>query len=168
MQDLSQRILNVKRPADFVAVLIYGVPFYSTIRIGIESGIFANLAKGATLTADEIAKLIGNASGGVQEGKDQARRDFVVRNMRVICGLGLVDEPSPFTYRANELTLAMADPGLNVGISQIYHGVMGPRSTMNEMVSYAKQNDWTAADTPLDGPYQRAHEIVGMSTFDHW
>ncbi|KAF2158703.1 hypothetical protein M409DRAFT_38132 [Zasmidium cellare ATCC 36951] len=168
MEDLSKRILNVRRPADFVAVLIYGVPIYSTIRIGIEAGIFDLLAKaGSSLTAEHIAETIGEAVGD-PDPKDIERRDFVVRNLRVLAALGLVDETSPFTYHVNELTLALADPGLNAGISQVYHGVMGPRSTMAQMITYAKERGWKAPDTALDGPYQRAHEIKGMSTFEHW
>lgn len=168
MQDLSQRIANVRRPADFVAVLIYGVPIYSTIRIGIEAGIFDQLAKAnSPLTAVQIAETLGHAVGD-KNPQDIDRRDFVVRNLRVLCALGLVDETAPFVYRFNELTMALADPGLNAGISQVYHGVMGPRSTMAQMITYAKERGWKAPNTALDGPYQRAHEIQGMSTFEHW
>lgn len=168
MQDLSKRILNVRRPADFVAVLIYGVPIYSTIRVGIEAGIFDQLAKaGSSLTAEHIAETIGHAVGD-KDPKDIERRDFVVRNLRVLCALGLVDETAPFTYHVNELTMALANFGLNSGICQVYHGVMGRRSTMAQMIAYAKARGWKAPDTALDGPYQRAHEIKGMSTFEHW
>lgn len=168
MQDLSKRIMDVKRPADFAAVLIYGVPLNATIRIGIEAGIFVHLVKaGGPQTAVQLAESIGKAIGD-KSAKDQERRDFVVRNLRVLCAIGLVDETAPFTYHANEMTFAVADPGLSTGISQIYHGVMGPTSTMAQMVTYAKEVGWRAPDTPLDGPYQRAHQITGMSTFEHW
>ena len=71
-------------------------------------------------------------------------------------------------YKANELTLAFAEPTLAASFAQVYHGVMGPRSTMFAMLSYHQENNWRAPATALDGPYQRAHEIEGMSTFDHW
>lgn len=168
MQELSKRLTYVKRPADYAAVLIYGVPLYATIRIGIESGIFVHLTKSwGSQTAVQLAETIGNAIGD-KDVQNIERRDFVVRNLRVLCAIGLVDEIAPFTYQANEMTLAVADPGLSTGISQIYHGVMGPTSTMAQMVTYAKEVGWKAPDTPVDGPYQRAHQITGMSTFEHW
>lgn len=168
MQDLSKRVTSVKRPVDFVAVLIYGVPLYATIRIGIEAGIFQQFAEASgPLTALQIAETIGKAIGD-KNPQDIERRDFVVRNLRVLCAIGLVDETAPFTYQTNELTMSVADPGLNAGISQVYHGVMGPRSTMAQMITYAKERGWKAPDTALDGPYQRAHEITGMSTFEYW
>lgn len=144
MQDLGKHIAQVKRPADYAAVLIYGVPLYATIRIGIEAGIFVQLAKaGGPLTGAQIAESIGKAIGD-KNAQDIERRDFIVRNLRVLCAIGLVDETAPFTYHANEMTFAVADPGLSTGISQIYHGVMGPTSTMATMVTYAKEVGWKA------------------------
>lgn len=168
MPDLGKNITNIRRPADYAAVLIYGVPLYSTIRIGIEAGIFVQLAKaGGPLTAVQLAEYIGKAIGD-KNSQDVERRDFIVRNIRVLCAIGLVDETAPFTYLANEMTLTLADSGISTGISQIYHGVMGPSSTMSQMVIYAKEVGWRAPSTAEDGPYQRAHRITGMSTFEHW
>lgn len=168
MQDLGQRIANVRRPVDFAAVLIYGAPIYAPLRIGIEAGIFVHLSKaGGPQTAVQLSESIGQDLKD-KPFQDLERRDFVVRNVRVLCALGLVDETDAFTYEANELTHTLADPGLSTGISQIYHGVMGPTSTMAQMVTYAKEVGWRAPATAIDGPYQRAHQIKGMSTFEHW
>lgn len=168
IEELSQRLQSSKKPTDFIITLIYCMQLLAPIRICLESDIFKRLAdSGRPLSAAELA----DGLKGVPQpsGTDKVeRQDFVVRMLRSLCAVGLADETGVFTYEANDLTKAMADPDLAAGFEFIYDSAMGPQSTMASMLPYLKSNDYQAPPSAMDGPYQHARNIAGTSTFDHW
>ena len=148
-EDLSQRLLGLRKPADFLINLIYNISALSPLRVCIETGVFQYLAQTATSTnedvsADELSKTLPwtSNSGIDPETAAPLRRDFAVRVLRQMCALGLVDEgKKPFTYRANDLTREMADPKMTSGFLLVFDALMGV-STMGSFLSYAQQNSF--------------------------
>lgn len=163
-QELSSSLLAIKKPTDFITTLIYCIPILAPIRVCLETNVFRQLADHAPkpLTATELCKHLedSNANDG------EAKIDFIIRMMRAVCVLGLADEDTGFTYKANELTTTLADAGFSAGFQLLFDNAMGPRSTMTEMVSSHATNDWLASSTALDGPWQRSRGTAGKSTFD--
>ena len=166
--EISQSVLTIQKPSDFIVTLIYCIPILAPVRICIEAGLFEELSTCEhPKSADDLAEFLGQADGQAIQGHNE-RRDFVVRMLRVVAAIGGVDEHAEFMYSANEVTKAMADPGFAAGFQMIFDNVMGPQSTMSEMVRYHKENGWRAASSATDGPWQRARDRVGRSTFDSW
>lgn len=155
---LSQKLLDVDSPFNFIITLIYCIPILAPIRTCVECSIFSKLAH---------AKRPLHAGELIAESESQAedRIDFVVRILRAATALGLADEVSPRTYLANELTMLMADPALAAGFKLLFDNSMGPRSTMTEFVASSRS---TSPTTATDGPWQRARGAIGESTFEHW
>lgn len=165
-QQLSQTLLSTKKPTDFITTLIYCIPILAPIRVCLEAKIFLRLSevRHGTLTAADLAGGLGDGA----KDNTEANRDFIVRMLRAVCAVGLIDETAAFTYQANELTLTLADPGFAAGFLLIFDNVMGPRSTMAEMVDFHASNGWIASGTATNGPWQRARGTAGESTFDSW
>ena len=174
-QDLSQRLLRLRKPADFLINLIYNISAFGPLRVCIETGVFQYLTQTATSTnedvsAEELSKTLPwTPDAGIDpEAAAPLRRDFIVRMLRQTCALGLVDEGTkPFMYRANDLTREMADPKMASGFLLVFDGLMSG-STMGSLLSYAQQNSFCPPTSAKDGPYQHARGITGISTFDHW
>lgn len=174
-QDLSRGLLHLRKPADFLINLIYNISAFGPLRVCIETGVFQYLTQAATSTnedvsAEELSKTLPwTPDAGIDpEAAAPLRRDFIVRMLRQICALGLVDEgPKPFTYRANDLTREMADPKMASGFLLVFDGLMSG-STMGSFLNFAQQNSFCPPTSAGDGPYQHARGIAGTSTFDHW
>lgn len=168
-QDLSHKLLATKDPAQFLLTLIYSIPVLANIRICIETGIFTHLTNAESLTAAELAdKLPGTEITRLNDADVTARRDFIIRVLRPVCAINLIDECGVTAYRANALTRALADPGLAAGFMLVFDNAMGPQSTMREMLNHAQYRDYRAPTSALDGPWQKARGTEGMSTFESW
>lgn len=174
-QDLSQGLLRLRKPADFLIDLIYNISAFGPLRVCIGTGVFQYLTQATTsanedVSAEELSKTLPwTSNAGIDpEAAAPLRRDFVVRILRQMCALGLVDEgEGPFTYRSNALTREMADPKMASGFLLVFDGLMSG-STMGSFLSYAQQNSFCPPTSAEDGPYQHARGIAGTSTFDHW
>jgi len=164
--ELGNMVSSIKKAGDFVNVLIYCIPMLAPIRLCIEAGIFHRLTESEKpLGANDLASGLSTESG---TGDEEERIDFIVRILRPLCALRMIDEVTSGVYQANELTRALADPGLAAGFKLVFDNSMGPASTLAQMVPYAMQNRYKAPPSAKDGPFQRARNIVGTSTFDHW
>lgn len=175
-QQLSQGYLKFGKPADLLISLIYCIPALAPTRVCIELGIFERLKKAAEtneadLTAEALAEILPwNTSSNIdRDAAVQQRRDYIVRMLRLVCAVGLIDEgQEPFTYRANALTLEMGDPAMAAGFLLVFDAVMGPKSTMSSLLPFSEDNSFCVPRDAEDGPFQRSRDIVGTSTFDHW
>ncbi|KAF2722516.1 S-adenosyl-L-methionine-dependent methyltransferase [Polychaeton citri CBS 116435] len=167
-QDLSQSLLATKKPTDFIITLIYCIPVLAPIRICTAANVFQRLAQSDNpLSIGELATTFSSSSTENVNDVDE-KRDFLVRMLRAVSAIGLIDETSAFTYQANELTRTLADPGFAAGFELVFDNVMGPGSTMAQMLPHHQANGWMASPTAKDGPWQRARNTVGTSTFDSW
>lgn len=166
--DLARSILAASKPADLIVPLIYSIPIFAPVRICIELGVFEHLSRSSVpLSAHTLAKdLCGQT--GQDAGNKSETCDFLVRMLRTVQAIGLVDEVADFTYHANALTHTMAEPGLAAGFQLTFDNLTGPKSTISEMLKYHKANGWQVAASANDGAWQRARNAVGTSTFDSW
>ncbi|KAK4570129.1 hypothetical protein LTR86_002209 [Recurvomyces mirabilis] len=163
--DLSRKILATKTPADFIITLLYSIPILAPARICIETGVFKHLAE--TKSPLHIADLVQKPARGDHEAFEQ-QQEFLVRMLRAVSGIGLIDEIAPRMYQANELTAVMADEGFASGFELFFDNAMGPSSTMTSMISFHGGNAWRAPGTATEGPWQDARGVQGQTTFEHW
>lgn len=166
--EICHNLKSMTKSSDYIIHLEYLLSTLAPIRICCEAGIFRLLAQSrSTISATELAQnLEGVPKPGEQDLEERA--EFVTRMLRLVCAVKLADEAGPSLYRSNELTQAIAEPGLEAGFMFLFDNNFGPQSTMSNMVSYSKENGYKAPPTAFDGPFQRARDIVGTSTFQHW
>ena len=146
-----------------------GVNLFAAIRICNEAGVYKILsASQEPLTANQISRQLEGAPETDTEANLADREEYIDRMIRAVSSLNLVDEVSPHTYTANDLTRTLAEPGFDAGIKELFDAALGPHSTLSHMTYWAKDQKYIAPTKGTDGPYQRARGIVGTNTFEHW
>lgn len=96
------------------------------------------------------------------------REEYIERMLRAVAGMHLVDETAPHTFRANELTRTLSEPGFDLGFQELLDNALGPHSTISHMTNWARDHKYIAPQRSTEGPYQEARNIVGTTTFQHW
>lgn len=169
MDDFSKSASSMQQPADLITLLIYLTPMFSPIRVLIEAGVFRGLAASSQpVSVRELASNVPNAQQFNTEQDIAEREEFIVRMLRAVCGLNLVDEAGTDFYQANELTRTLAKPGFEAGFNFLHDTTMGPQSTNSHLLSWAKEHGYKAPTTSTDGPYQQARGITGTTCFEDW
>lgn len=161
--------LSSMRPDDIITLLIYLTPMFSPIRICIEAGIFRRLAESSKpVSASDFASSVPDAQKFDSKQDVAEREEFIVRMLRAVCALNLVDEAGKHMYQANELTTTLAEPGFEAGFNFLFDTTHGPDSTNSHMLKWAMDNGYRAPETSTDGPYQQARGMAGTTSFEDW
>lgn len=114
MEDFGKAFSSMNQPAEFIILLTYFTTMYAPIRICVEAGVFRQLA--ASSQPLSASRLIANLQTDYDTKQDiEEREEYMVRMLRAVGTLNLIDETATHVYEANDLTRTFADPGFEGG-----------------------------------------------------
>lgn len=169
LSEFGGNLTAIEQPSDLITLMTYSLSLLSAIRLSIEARIFQRLAASSSPVA--LSELARDLPHGPQTDDPESVaecEEFISRLLRALCALKLVDEPEPFMYQANELTITMTDDGYEAGWMEMYDNTTGPNSTYYQQLQWVKDHGFRAPTDATDGAFQRARGIVGTPTFQHW
>ncbi|KAJ2990916.1 hypothetical protein NUW58_g2723 [Xylaria curta] len=149
---VSKKLLqNLEKPEQIAADMIYSPFIPIAARIAVEMNLFRYISeKGGPITSHELASL----TSGEEE--------LIVRLLRTLTPVGLLDEVVEKTWQATPVTIAMASEGIAAGHRMVGEVLM----TGAQMGSkYLRENGYHCPTDPKAGFVQYAFQTE-LSTFE--
>ncbi|KAI1753318.1 putative O-methyltransferase [Xylaria castorea] len=147
----KQLLQNLEKPEQVAADMIYSPFIPIAARIAVEMNLFQHISeKGGPITSHELASL----TSGEEE--------LIVRLLRTLTPMGLLDEVAEKTWQATPVTVAMASEGIAAGHRMVGKilmagAQMGPK--------YLQENGYRCPTDPKAGFVQYAFQTE-LSTFE--
>ncbi|KAF9891654.1 hypothetical protein FE257_003666 [Aspergillus nanangensis] len=144
-QDLVKAL---QKPRDAVYHLAYSPTHPLCVRIGIDLEIFTTLsAKNGPVTLAELAAV--KSASPILVAKPE-------RVLRILAGIGYVEEPEVHVYAPSEMTHHMADR-YNVGTVKFIWDL--GMTSLAKIPEFLRENKYQHVEGAINGPFQYAHKI---------
>ncbi|KAI1196277.1 putative O-methyltransferase [Nemania serpens] len=149
---LSKKIIqNLEKPEQMALDMIYSPFTPIAARIAVEMNLFRYISeKRGPITSHELASL----SGGEEE--------LIIRLLRVLVPVGLLDEVSEKTWQAKPVTHAMASEGIAAGYRMVGEILM---TGAQQSPKYLRNNGYRCPTDPRAGFVQYAFQTE-LTTFE--
>jgi len=135
-------------PVDTTVRIIFGAHEQVALRLGIEMGLFTELAKAGELEIEELAK------------KTDTDALLANRVMRLLVGMGLAKETAESKYAANNLTPVYAE-GSPLAFPVLH--ITTATESLVKLPEYFRKTNYKNPVDAFDGPFQYA-----MNTDKHY